>query len=628
MGIIHQLDSFTANSIAAGEVVERPSSVVKELIENSLDAGASVITIEARQGGIRLIRITDNGCGLDPTDARLAFLRHSTSKIQTIDDLQSIQTMGFRGEALASMAAVSEITMETRPPQNSQGYAIRLAAGEIIQEQAAGCPAGTMIQVENLFYNQPARFKFLKRDQTEASHITDLIERLSLARPDISFRLMIDGKEILHTPGNDDLLSSIFSVYGKETANACLPIDFEESPIQISGYIASPDQARHNRSRQNFFVNGRLIRSRMLTAALDEATRTWFMKGRYPVIVLNIILPVPLVDVNVHPQKMEVRFWDEKKVFHCLFHAVRQSLNDESGIPGQESDVPIPSAALPLKESAEQTSSLDALHTSEYLYQPALMHQQESAANPEMPQAIVRSVSVEDKNELSDSVPEKSLDASIDQTAEAEIAYSNESRTRISFLQDARIIGQAFQTYLIMEQGSDLYLIDQHAAHERILYEKLLKNSQRAENEPVSIQTLLIPEPIHVTRSEKNALMAQQDEIIRLGFDFDDFGEDSVVLRGVPSSASDHMVPAAAFRVLVDSLNADEFASLKKLDRVYESIACKAAVKANDLLQSVEMERLLQDLQELENPYHCPHGRPVIIRISSRELEKRFKRIV
>ncbi len=342
MSKIHVLDNLTANSIAAGEVVERPSSVVKELVENSLDAGASVISVEIKQGGIKSIRVSDNGSGLDTEDAKMAFQRHATSKMLKIDDLQELRTMGFRGEALASIAAVSQVTLTTKQPGSEEGLEIKLEAGEIVHETVSGCATGTSILIENLFFNTPVRYKFLKRDQTEASYVTDLIERMALARPDISFRLFNQEQEILHTPGNNDLMSSIFSVYGKETATACLPVDFSESPVQVTGFVTSPQISRHNRNRQNIFVNGRLIQSRMITAAIDEACHTWFMKSRYPALVLNIQLPVPLVDVNVHPQKMEVRFWDERKVFHCIYHGIKQALINHSGIAPDQADDALP----------------------------------------------------------------------------------------------------------------------------------------------------------------------------------------------------------------------------------------------------------------------------------------------
>lgn len=652
MGLIHILDNFTANSIAAGEVVERPSSVVKELIENSLDAGASVISIEVKQGGISLIRVSDNGCGFDHEDARVAFMRHSTSKISSIDDLQKLQTMGFRGEALASIAAVSEITLESRQPGSEEGIRLKLTAGDITLEAPSSCPAGTVIQIENLFYNQPARYKFLKKDQTEASYITDLVERMALGRPDISFRLINQDKEIIHTPGNDDLMSSIFAVYGKDTARSCIPISYDESPLVISGFLTDPGQSRHNRNRQNFYVNNRLIKSKLISAALDEAVKTWFMKGRYPTAILNIIMPVALVDVNVHPQKLEVRFWDEKKIFHCVYHSVRQALIDGSFIPNEtfnsgtgiandninnssmrnniSSDSPditndhTTDQQKTIKENAYQGQFKGySLPISEKSKNDINIDETENVTQTGLNDENVQHVNDNDVNTSYHDYNEQ------EEQNDFELAENTVLRSRMSKLDGARIIGQAFNTYLILECEQDLFLVDQHAAHERILYEKLLINNEKSDaGSGFNRQPLLIPVRIHVTQSEKNRLEAEATEILRLGFEFDDFGPDSLLLRSVPAAAIDRMEPENAFRALIDYLDNENAKRPDFAARIFETIACKAAVKANDLLHKQEMEKLLDDLKTLENPYHCPHGRPVIVQLSKNDLEKMFKRIV
>ncbi len=646
MSKIHVLDNLTANSIAAGEVVERPSSVVKELVENSLDAGASVISVEIKQGGIKSIRVSDNGSGLDTEDARLAFQRHATSKILKIDDLQELMTMGFRGEALASIAAVSQVTLTTKQQGSEDGYEIKLEAGEIVHEAISGCASGTSILIENLFFNTPARYKFLKRDQTEASYVTDLIERMALARPDISFRLFNQGQEILHTPGNNDLMSSIFSVYGKETATACLPVEFNESPVQVNGYVTSPQVSRHNRNRQNIFVNGRLIQSKMITAAIDEACHTWFMKGRYPAVVMNITLPVPLVDVNVHPQKMEVRFWDERKIFHCIYHGIKQALINHSGIAPDdntdsinsseqdktitktaESDISAQNSPRPNQNNTNDPvqmefgkalpMQLEADPTTGEIIEP------ESTLNYYEPSEIGSS-DIEPM-QIHDELAKNSASSDISDHDTAEKGTTNSER--ISSLMNARIIGQAFQTYLILECGDELYLVDQHAAHERIIYERLVnRNARRTETN--NKQPLLVPEAVHVSRSEKQKIIMAQDDFSEFGFEFDDFGSDTLLLRTVPAHTGELIKPGAAFRVLIDSYMEQGLQGPDAVNQIYENIACKAAVKAHDLLHESEMSRLLEDLQSLENPYHCPHGRPIIVRMSRYELEKKFKRIV
>jgi DNA mismatch repair protein MutL len=655
---IHVLDSLTANSIVAGEVVERPSSVVKELVENSLDAGASVISVEILQGGIKLIRVSDNGTGLDSDDARLAFLRHATSKLNIIDDLEQLVTMGFRGEALASIAAVSQVSLFTRQPEADEGIELRVEAGDIVFESVSGCSVGTTISVENLFYNTPARYKFLKRDQTEASYITDLIERMALARPDVSFRLFNQGQEILHTPGNNDLLSSIFAVYGKNTARASLPILFAEEPVAINGYIASPEITRHNRNRQNIFVNGRLIKSKMITAALDEACNTWFMKNKYPTLVININLPAALVDVNVHPQKMEVRFWDERKIFHCIYHAVRQALIDYSGIPGNDDDsessenemvknTPVDKIAPQLTQTELPfTVSVDNSHlqeaeqadwsaeqAKELIYQSSDNIQTNeniefSDDNLSLTESQSAPMSVSDHMFVNEANGNRSNEKSNDNY---EVSYNKTevegNNSKINELMHARIIGQAFQTYLILECNQELYMVDQHAAHERIIYERLVnRNSMRTDD--INRQPLLVPEPVQVSRSEKQKILDVEGDLLQLGFEFDDFGPETLLLRSVPGEAGNLINAGAAFRTAADTLIEGNISGPEAVKHVYENIACKAAVKAHDLLHESEMIKLLQDLQQLENPYHCPHGRPIIVRMSKYELEKKFKRIV
>lgn len=646
MSKIHVLDNLTANSIAAGEVVERPSSVVKELVENSLDAGASVISVEIKQGGIKSIRVSDNGSGLDTEDAKMAFQRHATSKMLKIDDLQELRTMGFRGEALASIAAVSQVTLTTKQPGSEEGLEIKLEAGEILHEAVSGCATGTSILIENLFFNTPARYKFLKRDQTEASYVTDLIERMALARPDISFRLFNQEQEILHTPGNNDLMSSIFSVYGKETATACLPVDFSESPVQVTGFVTSPQISRHNRNRQNIFVNGRLIQSRMITAAIDEACHTWFMKSRYPALVLNIQLPVPLVDVNVHPQKMEVRFWDERKVFHCIYHGIKQALINHSGIAPDQADDALPMSGNDNDPTISTNSNKPTQTSTDQKGSHPLPIQLELGkalpvqleADPmtgeiiEPPSSSAEYVSEHSNPSRSETLKFQD-EATEDQGISAAVSEQDRElpaaglNDKINSLMDARIIGQAFQTYLILECNNELFLVDQHAAHERIIYERLVnRNASRTQEN--SRQPLLVPETVQVSRSEKQEIMAAKDELAELGFEFDDFGTDTLLLRTVPALTGDLIKAGAAFRVLIDSYMDKGIKGPEAINQIYENIACKAAVKAHDLLHESEMNRLLADLQQLENPYHCPHGRPIIVRMSRYELEKKFKRIV
>lgn len=589
MNRIHLLDTQTANSIAAGEVVERPASVVKELIENALDAGASVISAEIRQGGVSLIRISDNGSGMSRDDAMLSFARHATSKISTIEDLDSIATMGFRGEALASIGAVAKVRLETRQPGDAEGTWLQIHGGVMLDSGVFGGPSGTTITVENLFYNVPARFKFLRKDTTEAGAVTDVIERLALARPDVSFRLLSNNQEILHTPGNNDLTSTVYAVYGKQVATACLPVSGSQSPLKLQGLVGRPDLARNSRAQQSFFVNGRLVRSKAMTAALDEAYQTLLMKGKYAFAVLFLELPPQLVDVNVHPQKMEVRFWNDQEVFRMIYHTVKSDLLDAAGV-SESNSVRSESVILP---SAEP--------------QPAAPQQQSGQQT----------------------LPVGTVAQPLLRISEPVQTYQ-QSVLKINDLGRARLIGQLFNTYLLMELDQEMLLIDQHAAHEKILFEALLTRRREQINKHgmIPVQPLLVPLVIEFSRQEMQFLLSESDKFIQLGFEYDVFGPTSVALRSYPDSGRHQLLAEPAFRMAVTTLLGEPLNDEEKIADFYYSMACKAAVKAHDSLQQTEIEQLLADLQLLENPYQCPHGRPVVVRLTRHELEKRFKRIV
>lgn len=595
--MIRVLDQQTANSIAAGEVVERPASVVKELVENALDAGASVISAEIRQGGISLIRVTDNGCGMNREDALLSFARHATSKIRQIEDLDNIATMGFRGEALASIASVARVRMETREIDADEGTLLQISGGEMLDCSRSGCPAGTSISVENLFYNVPARFKFLRKDATEAGAVTDVIERLALARPDVSFRLISNQQGILHTPGNNDLISTVYAVYGKQIAAGCLPVEGSQSPLRISGLVGRPDMPRNSRAQQSFFVNGRLVRSKTMTAALDEAYQTLLMKGKYAFAVLFLDVPPQLVDVNVHPQKMEVRFWNDSDVFRMVYHALKTTLNAGAGVSAEE--IIAPAVAQP---------------------EPAI------AAEPEIYQApSVPSTSGLPIREFTP-VYQPPLPISVN----TETVPVQTPLLKINDLERARLIGPLFDTYILMELDQELLLIDQHAAHEKILFEELLAQHQMAKSkhEAPAAQNLLVPQIIEVSRREMQFLQSEPGKFQLLGFDFDVFGATEIALRSFPDTGRHALRPEQAFKMTLETLMTDNLDNEDKIADYYYSMACKAAVKAADRLKPQEIDRLLADLRQLENPYQCPHGRPVIVRMTKYELEKRFKRIV
>jgi len=625
MGRILELDAATANGIAAGEVVERPSSVVKELVENAIDAGATVITVEITGGGISLIRITDDGCGMDEEDARLAFLCHATSKLKTLDDLFSLHTMGFRGEALSSIAAASRVNLKTRQPGAESGTEVVLEAGQTMRVVPTGGPGGTRIEVRDLFFNLPARYKFLKKDQTEAQYIAVLCERFALIRPDISFRLISQGKEILHTPGNNDALSSLYSIYGKQIVDQCIPIDENFGELHISGFAGKPEIAKGSRGDQVIFVNDRLIRSKVISSAIDEAYRTMLMKGRYAFLILSIRVPSQLVDVNVHPQKAEVRFWNDSEVFRAVFHCLQNALLSATYVIEPQmifgtSDNTHP-AILPAMgttnaeyESPPQDPGIPA---------KAYAEVQEDAA---FEKAIYTYPEQAKMNTVSDENPEYQQAGN----ATAVSAPSDPSGPfgfLVEDLLDARIIGVAFATYILLEMGKHLVLLDQHAAHEKILFEKLVKEHEEKGKERIRTQPLLVPEIISLTPADMLFLHEMTGILHKAGFLFEPMGDREIILREVPVIAKPYQ-PADAFRNTLESLKHETPKTDEALLLLLATSACKAAVKGHDRLDELEIKGLISDLSHLRNPYHCPHGRPIIIRLSQKDIEKEFKRIV
>lgn len=677
---IQILDINTANGIAAGEVVERPASVVKELVENSLDAGATRIKVEIEQGGIKRIRVADNGSGMSPEDAALAFKRHATSKLRTLNDLHMLSSMGFRGEALPSIAAVSKVDLLSREEDADSAYFLRLEAGEEIEEKAASSAVGTFITIEDLFFNTPARYKFLKRDSTEAAYVQDLLEKLAFSRPDVAFSLYKDGKEVLHSPGDGKLISVIYTIWGKDSAAAAIPLAGEIEGIKTEGFISKSSHARRNRARQIFIVNHRVIQSPMLKVAVDKAIQGFFVKGNFPELILNITVPAPFVDVNVHPQKIELRFADESKVFRSVYHAIRDALAASSGIKdisllkhdkkgreanaGQISEAEAFQVQLGeakakqistrelLPEKVGQSTAGQELKVEEkprqkafstftykdedikekkafkdgdlsnplalpYAYKTRLPAQEQAAVFAEINRFT-------EEKEVSDSNKKEDETSPVKEKPEPILSDNPELRE----LASARIIGQVFNTYLLLEGDDNLLLIDQHAAHERILFEDL-REARRAEQEGSAVQLLLLPLNLKFSPLEMEKALLYAEEIRKMGFDFEEFSDTSLILRAVPKEFSNKSLdPERAFRMIVEEAAAEGLNEEARLDEKLHTVACKAAVKAHDILSYQEMKVLIKDLINLEDPFHCPHGRPVIIRFSRDELEKFFSRIV
>ena len=664
---IVQLSRHVADLIAAGEVVERPASVVKELVENAIDAGATRVTVEIQNGGMTLIRILDNGCGMAPEDARTAFLRHATSKIRNKDDLAAISTLGFRGEALAAISAVSRIDLLTKAA-DTPGVSLHLEAGQITQESPAGCPEGTTILVRDLFYNTPARMKFMKSDQAEASAVFLAVQQQALAHPEIAFRFLKDGQEQLSTAGSGDRMAAIYTVFGREIANNMIEVKGSWEQFTVRGFVTKPTCTRGNRSYQYFFVNSRFIKSRMLSAALEEAYKNQLMVGRFPVCVLEIDLPVQAVDVNVHPAKTEVKFLSERGAFDAVHYAVLSALNKAPGRPAvqlpksrQDQIAGSVSSNIPAsKKDFFQTK------TAEEFRRTASAAEENPFEKPVRPAAKPVSVFVDEPSFLSAAlsspvqVPERSVKAPepapvvpkaepvapAPKEAPAPLtpvpeeehfplgrkaasaptkltpAPEPESQQVLSIPEvPFRVIGETMDTYILVEQGESLLLIDKHAAHERVLFEKL-----KSEEHPVMPQLLLQPVPVQLTKPEAQAVLENLPLLQSLGFDVSEFADLQLVLRQIPSDLTEEDACATLEAFAEDLLTGKRPSQSDLRDNLLHTMACKAAIKAGWHTQPTEREALVREVLSRDDIKYCPHGRPVCIELTKKELEKQFKR--
>jgi len=632
---IRVLDEQVVNRIAAGEVVERPASAVKELIENSLDAGARRIEVEVEMGGRRLIRVRDDGIGMTREDVLLALQRHATSKIQSDADLLRIQTMGFRGEALPSIAAVSRLELITRAFEEEIGTRVVAIGGEIQSVEEVGAPIGTTVTVRDLFYNVPARLKFLKTVPTELGHILETVTRYAFAFPDVSFRLVHERQELLFTPGNGERLAAVAAVWGRETVRSMVEVDYERDGIHVYGLIAPPHQTRPTRQHQYFYVNLRPIRNKTLTAALDEAYRTLTPEKRYPACVLLVDMNPRLVDVNVHPAKIEVRFQREGEVFEAVVQAIRAALLEHGMIPSAVGAVggqprgsaptspvahPTPLPA-PLRqdgsdEPVSPAAEGQAVGTMPPRYVPdvqtvhRLLLQRAGLAPREEPPT-----QTEVETATQQVLPELQAETEPLETAHLPFAH---------LLDDLQILGQVQNTFIIASTRKGLVIIDQHVAHERVLYEQFCE--QRG-GTPVPRQPLLNPEPLMLDRRMHLLLQERLQELNRLGFELEPFGQDTYLVRSVPVALTGRN-PLEVLRDIIDELV--ELSVSRRLpvarEQIWMTTACKLAVKAGDPLNLPEMQKLIEDLARTQNPYLCPHGRPITLTLTWAELERRFKR--
>ena len=734
MGNIVLLDDLTINKIAAGEVIERPANVVKELVENSIDAGATSISVEIENGGITYIRITDNGKGIAPDDIGLAFERHATSKIRKAEDLIKVLTMGFRGEALASIASVAKVEMITRTKDRELGTRIVVESGNIIEQEECGAPVGTSITVRELFFNTPVRYKFLKKDFTEGGYIEDAVSRIALINPNISFRMMNNRKNVLQTNGNGDMQSVVYSVYGKDIATNLVDVSFEYEGISITGVAGKPEIARSNRSNQMFYVNGRFIKDKILSAATDEAYRTLIPNGKFGFCILNIRMSPEFVDVNVHPAKLEVRFSEEGKVFKAINIALKNALlkqditiqdRENETLDKQEDDVDLrkeqkkglfdlfrPKISEKTREVVEDkkeemnqtTNNKNDVHSSVEMkfgisddaikeknsettnYNDSLtdyknvteressyasgtknnvinidfekeygllkennfdLHKKDENTNFKNNDDDFRAYEISNEDlkskidssehrnrEISDLEDEEGQQESENRIEEELEVYSTKTQNNIfenmddfeekAIIPDYKIIGTAFSTYILLQLDDEIYILDQHAAHERVLYEKVKQNFYKDGGK--DIQMLLMPDILELSKKDMRTVMDHIELFEQAGFSLEEFGDNTIKIMGVPVICYE-MNTKELFIDILDGIDITNRTTTQEVEEKFLStVACKAAIKANMSLEEREIRGLLDQLLLLENPFTCPHGRPTAIRITKTEIEKKFGR--
>lgn len=652
MAEITVLDQNTINKIAAGEVVERPASVVKELLENAIDAMATAVTVEIRDGGTTFIRVTDNGCGIPREQVQVAFLRHSTSKIKSVEDLFTVSSLGFRGEALASIASVSQVEMITKTSQSLTGTRYQIEGGAEKCLEEVGAPDGTTFIVRNLFYNTPARQKFLKTPQTEGAHVADLVERIAMSHPDISIRLIQNSQNKLHTSGNHNLKDMIYTVFGREVAANLLPVDAAFDVMTVIGFIGKPVIARSNRNYENYYINGRYIRSSVVSRAIEEAYKPFMMQHKYPFTLLHLSIEPELLDVNVHPAKMELRFRESEAVYRAVFRAVSEALAHKELIPQVELNVgksgkhegeKMPGREL-IPEPFER-KRLEAMH----MAAPQISYGQTAPA----PVTVMRDAPAAKQTSVYGQRTESAGAGSVTQSAaqtgagnaaqrpmqtdpgnteqnapaaaQEQMTLFSEKLLEPKSREKHRLIGQLFDTYWLVEFNRQLFIIDQHAAHEKVLYEKTMKSLTTREYTSQAVNPPII---LTLNMNEELVLKQYLCYFTEIGFEIEHFGGREYAVRGIPGNLFS-IAKKELLMEMIDQLSEDTVShSADMIREKVASMSCKAAVKGNHRLSPMEADQLIDQLLDLENPYACPHGRPTIISMSQYELEKKFKRIV
>lgn len=640
MPSIQILDQNTINKIAAGEVIERPASVVKELLENAIDAKATAVTIEIKEGGISFIRITDNGCGIAREEIPLAFLRHSTSKIRSVEDLMTVSSLGFRGEALSSIAAVSQVELITKIPSALNGSRYCMEGGVEKSNEEIGCPEGTTFLVRNLFYNTPARRKFLKTAQTEAGYISDMVEKIALSHPEVSIRFINNNQSRLHTSGNHNLKDIIYGVYGRDIAANLLPVEAAIEGVSICGFVGKPLISRGNRAFENYYVNGRYIKSGMISKSIEEAYQPFMMQHKYPFVVLHIRIDSGLLDVNVHPTKMELRIGNAETVYRFIYETIRSVLSSKELIPEvspdkKEREVFKPKSeklkerpAEPFERNRAAREQQTVRETVPYRAERQKIADETAPYRAEQ-QKIADEAALQMVREerLGKKVSEKEIyrmEASEAGTVEQMELFDGRLLSKEA-KEYHRIIGQVFETYWLVEYQNKLFLIDQHAAHEKVLYEKTMATLETRE---YTSQMLNPPIILTLSMQEEELLCKFINYFERIGFEIEHFGGKEYAIRAIPDNLFG-IAQKDVFLEMLDGLS-DELKS-QNPQMIYEKVAsmsCKAAVKGNHRLSYEEAEALIDELLKLENPYHCPHGRPTIISMTKYEIEKKFKRVV
>lgn len=661
MSVIKLLDKQVAELIAAGEVVERPASVIKELVENSIDAGSKKITVEIKHGGITYMRVTDDGCGISREDVHTAFLRHATSKVLNSEDLNSIGTLGFRGEALASVCAVSRVELLTKTKDEPIGTSYSISGGENESTDDAGCPDGTTIVVRDLFFNTPARMKFLKKDVTEGIAVSGIIDKIALSRPDISFRYIRDGEEVFFTNGDGDMLSCIRAVCGREFASSLIQTEYSYENLSVKGYISKPTASRKNRSKQFFFINGRYVKSLTAMSALEEAYKNSIMTGKFPSCVLNIEMPLDFVDVNVHPSKTEVRFSNEKPVFYVVYYGAKSALEQKdrlfdtakvnSGfksyrsvesfgdqvnieeIKPQRKDITGGAAFEAMSAGYSKTPAFESVSLREPGNSRTIRSEE---INPFKNASVNIDITVDEINEtnqkendktgiskspsLNQASCEQSSAVYVEKEEIAEPEKQSPAQKPVTVF-DYRIIGEVFNTYIICQVNSDIVFLDKHAAHERIIYNSLKKELFCGR------QMLLSPITVELSKEEYSAVLSNLELIEKSGFDAEDFGLGKIIVRAVPSYLCAGEVSETIEEIAGYLLQNKKDVITEKLDWIYHSIACRAAVKGGNYTGEEDNENIVKTVFESNDILYCPHGRPVIFKLSQKEIERRFGRI-